>query len=254
MSSVAYNLTRKLEWMGRTLRRIDDAGEIRDWVAAMSAINGLLKQVDIKICSDDWQPWCKSKGVKRDSSERVWESKDSIKSKTKINRLEVNRKFSLNEKLRKTSTKKVGLKNPIPKKLVPPRVQVEVDDTEMIDPNTNVPKVVHTIQEEAGSESPKLNGILSDDVEVKKKLLLLAPITEGKIRSIWRGALIKRLEATRYDGCEYKGILAEWHPREHLLEDIAKTLNRSYKEDMTENLRKFLVEVTAKYHKERGYF
>ena len=57
MSSVAYNLSRKLEWMARRIRRIDDAGEIKNWVEAMAAINCLLKEVDIKVYSDDWRPW-----------------------------------------------------------------------------------------------------------------------------------------------------------------------------------------------------
>ena len=57
MSSVAFNLTRKLEWMGRRLRYVDDAGEIRDWIAAMKAINCLIQEVHIKKCSNNWQPW-----------------------------------------------------------------------------------------------------------------------------------------------------------------------------------------------------
>ena len=59
MSSVEWNLTRKLEWMGRRLRYIDAAGEIKEWVAAMSTINSLLKQVEIKRCSNNWMPWSK---------------------------------------------------------------------------------------------------------------------------------------------------------------------------------------------------
>ena len=57
MSSVAYNLSRKLEWMSRRIRRIDVAGEIKDWVEAMSAINSLLNEVDVKEYNDDWRPW-----------------------------------------------------------------------------------------------------------------------------------------------------------------------------------------------------
>jgi len=60
MSSLAYNLTRKLEWMGRRLRHINDTTEIQDWVATMKAINCLPKEVDIKSCCDDWQPWSQS--------------------------------------------------------------------------------------------------------------------------------------------------------------------------------------------------
>ena len=78
MSSVAYNLTRKLEWMGRRLRRIDKAAEITNWISAMKDINCLLKEVDIKECKDTWwRPWSKrvQRGKKEgtiDQKERAW--------------------------------------------------------------------------------------------------------------------------------------------------------------------------------------
>ena len=61
ISSIAYNITRKMEWMGRRLRYIDEAEDIKEWVAAMSALNALLKEVDSKGCLDNWKPW-KKKG------------------------------------------------------------------------------------------------------------------------------------------------------------------------------------------------
>ena len=61
MSSVAYNITRKIEWMGRRLRYINDAGEIKEWVSAMSALNALVNEVDIKASSDNWRPWKRTK-------------------------------------------------------------------------------------------------------------------------------------------------------------------------------------------------
>ena len=67
MSSVAYNLSRKLEWMARRVRRIDDAWEIKNWVEAMTAINCLLKEVDTRVYTDDWKPW----GVKRDKEKNI---------------------------------------------------------------------------------------------------------------------------------------------------------------------------------------
>ena len=57
MSSVAYNLWRKLEFMSRRLRHIDDVGKIKEWIVAMTAINRLLKEIDIKEYTDDWRPW-----------------------------------------------------------------------------------------------------------------------------------------------------------------------------------------------------
>ena len=66
MSSVKYSIKRKIEWMGRRLRYIDGAGEIKEWAAAMSALNVVLKEVDIKGSSDNWRPWKWSKEVARE--------------------------------------------------------------------------------------------------------------------------------------------------------------------------------------------
>ena len=63
MSSAAYNLAKKFEWMARRLRHIDDASEINIWIGAMTAINRLLKEFEVKVYSDDWKPWRK-KGKK----------------------------------------------------------------------------------------------------------------------------------------------------------------------------------------------
>ena len=41
-----------MEWMARRLRYIDGAGEIKEWAAAMSALNVVLKEVDFKDSSD----------------------------------------------------------------------------------------------------------------------------------------------------------------------------------------------------------
>ena len=64
MSSAAYNLSRKFEWMARRLRKIDDVAEIKDWIATMSAINRLLKEFEFKEYRDTWKPW-KKKGMKQ---------------------------------------------------------------------------------------------------------------------------------------------------------------------------------------------
>ena len=59
MSSIAYHLTRNMDWMGKRLQHIDDAAGILNWVSAMKEINGLLKEVDIKEHKDTWRPWSK---------------------------------------------------------------------------------------------------------------------------------------------------------------------------------------------------
>ena len=59
--SVALNLSKKLEWMSRRLRWIDDAAEIQQWISAMTSINTLLKGVGKKkeTYRDGWKPWKK---------------------------------------------------------------------------------------------------------------------------------------------------------------------------------------------------
>ena len=143
MSSLAYNLKRKLEWLGRRLRWIDAPGEIVEWVAAMREVNNLLKEVQSKRCSDDWQPWCKREGgVKKDlidGKPRSWRLSGRIsvpESKKVSMEPDKNRhggiipKLFLNDRLlkdvsmdgSKVSTTPMGL---------PPRVEVELDDPEM---------------------------------------------------------------------------------------------------------------------------
>ena len=69
MSSVAWNLSRKLEWMGRRLRKIDDVGGIRDKISAMAAINALLKEVAVKTYKDEWRPWREKKNTQKKEKE-----------------------------------------------------------------------------------------------------------------------------------------------------------------------------------------
>ena len=46
-----------MEYMARRLRHIDDVGKIKEWIEAMTAINRLLKDTEIKEYRDDWTPW-----------------------------------------------------------------------------------------------------------------------------------------------------------------------------------------------------
>ena len=143
MSSIAYNLTRKLEWMGRRLRYIDNANEIKDWVTTMKTINSLLKDVDIKSCKDSWKPWRKREyGVKKDLSKRVFESKVSLNPSKKRRNEETFPKLSLNENVIKDMRKKEAWLLPITPKALPPSVQLEVDDLDMKDLIGTIVKVI----------------------------------------------------------------------------------------------------------------
>ena len=45
MTSVAYNLSKKLEWMGRRLRWIDEAKDLKSWIETMQSVNELMQLV-----------------------------------------------------------------------------------------------------------------------------------------------------------------------------------------------------------------
>ena len=79
MSSVAYNITRKMEWMGRRLRHIDEPVDIKKWVTAMSALNSLLKEVDIIGSPDNWKPWERTNDAVKEDLRRKGEVKRSHK-------------------------------------------------------------------------------------------------------------------------------------------------------------------------------
>ena len=70
-----------MEWMGRHLRKIDDVADIKDWVSAMREINGLLMEVEIKDCKDNWSPWCK--GEQRGKSEGTIDHMQSMRHNLK---------------------------------------------------------------------------------------------------------------------------------------------------------------------------
>ena len=66
MTSLAWNIKRKMEWMGRKLRKIDDAAELINWASALRELNSVLKELDFKEYKDNWKPWSqrKKKGKK----------------------------------------------------------------------------------------------------------------------------------------------------------------------------------------------
>ena len=199
MSSIAYNISRKMEWMGRRLRYIDVAGEIKEWVVAMSALNCLLKELDIKSCSDNWTPWKRTKeGVKeglRKQGSQSWE--DSLASKT-------GRVAEMIERRSKTGrvTERIARRNiPCLVKGRPPRVQVDGDDVEMLDPKAAVLKMLEQPQREFWSDNLDGDGDVSAQEEATKDKLKtnmrqgdLSLTDKIKKREIWRKGLLERVK------------------------------------------------------------
>ena len=236
MSSVAFNLTRKLEWMGRRLRKLDDVREITEWVNSMTAINCLLKEVDIKPCSDNWRPWSKiENGVKNDLRNtalgRIASRKPNKQYGCEGKKWKLSREDNAKQE-KKTDTKI----KPIAWRGLPPRVQLAEDDTEMA-------------LNEIGSLAQKKDlGYSTEDTMVPNSM----PKKENVVREVWRNALLEIWSKDRFKGCTYFGRpnIAEWHPNEELLRDIARKLNRDYETEMTDNLKQFLTTVTIRYYKD----
>ena len=142
MSSIAYNLSRKMEWMGRRLRHIDDAAEILNWVSAMKEINSLLKEVDIKEHKDTWKPWNKRDlgGKKMGSIVQRASTKPTLKN-WKMETIPIG---GLKERSGKKLKKKEELKlltaeaNPSRVWGRSQRVEIDGDDVEMLDPKAAV--------------------------------------------------------------------------------------------------------------------
>ena len=138
MSSIKYNIKRKIEWMGRRLRYIDGPEEIKEWAAAIRALNVVFKEVDIKGSSDNWKPWKRSKVEAREDSmtmgSQSWEGTVASKKGMGTEMIEKRKK-------------------PFLAKLRPPRVQVDGDDEEMLHRKAAVMEMLNTPQKEKWSES-----------------------------------------------------------------------------------------------------
>ena len=90
--------------MSRRLRHIDDVGKILEWIQAMTAINKLLKEIDIKEYRDEWRPWRERKKM---GMVRKMDIDDEEPAKG------VKKKQELLPPLRSptTRTKKIGIKD-----------------------------------------------------------------------------------------------------------------------------------------------
>ena len=111
--------------MGRRLRRIDDAADIKNWASAMRELNWLLKEVEIKEYKDNWRPW--STGNRRGdiqsknvgTKEQLTSSKPYLFSRTSETVPQVGLEESSGTDL---------MNNVDRKRSRPPRVEVEGDD------------------------------------------------------------------------------------------------------------------------------
>ena len=126
-----------MEWMGRRLRWIDGTEEIKKWAAAMSALNVVLKDLDIKGYSDNWRPWKRPIKVGKTDSRKMGSQswKGTVASK-------------------KGTTETLERRiHPNLSEVRPPSVQVEWDDEDMRDSKAAVMEMLKTPQTETLSDS-----------------------------------------------------------------------------------------------------
>ena len=210
MSSIAYNLTRKMEWMGRRLRKIDDVDDIKQWVSAMREINDLLKEVDIKECENTWRPW----------SQRIQRGKRV----GKIDQGEVSSGSDIqnNEELKMLTAEEL----PHRATIRPPRVEVEGDDVEMLDPKAAVMKMLRDAEDQ--QERIKPQGELSLYEKKKNK-------------EMWRNGVLERVKKEKVPveywdrNRNFRGLIADCAPqgvRVAVIKDLGyeETIDYLYKE------------------------
>ena len=176
MSSLAWNIKRKMEWMGRNLRKIDDVAELINWASALRELNSVLKELDIKEYKDNWRPWIQrnKQGMKGGRTDQV-ESNDLYLLRQKMVTVpQVDLEESSGSDLMNNGERKWSR---------PPRVEVEGDDIERLAPKAAVMKMLNDakeLQENTLQERNKPNGELSLEVKIKN-------------REIWRMGMLERL-------------------------------------------------------------
>ena len=148
MSSIAYNLTTKLEWMGRKLRKIDDAADIKNWASAMRELNCMLKEVEIKEYKDNWRPWRKRniQGKKEGTTDQLASTEPYLLSRMRVTVPQVGLEESSGSDLMNNVDRKWSR---------PPRVQVEGDDVDLLDPKAAVMKMLKEAKEQQEKTQPQ---------------------------------------------------------------------------------------------------
>ena len=154
MSSLAWNIKRKMEWMGRNLRKIDNAVELIKWASALRELNSVLKELDIKEYKDNWRPW----------SQRDKQGKNGVTTDQRSS----NEPFLLSRE--RVTVPQVGLEESSGSDLMnngkrkwsrPPKVEVEGDDVEWLAPKAAVMKMLNDakeLQEKTQQEKKNIDG------------------------------------------------------------------------------------------------
>ena len=254
--------------MARKIRRIDDAGEIKDWVEAMASINRLLKELDIKSYKDEWRPWrlqgMKGKqsypnghedgGLKKDLNDRLLNDNEADETtlETRVPKameMEVEDGQMKKEKVLKMLMPNLrspfsqgimrgnwGIKGMGVKKDTAKKETVKVAAQIPLTGNMTVPHDVGTNSWETEDDGPAL--------------------TNDQIRKLWGDELHRRMREKGYNcGVEWS-LSREWNTGRTLLKSIAEAINRDGTKDLGRkdlNLKTFLDNESNMYFKTGKY-
>ena len=248
--SVALNLSKKLEWMSRRLRWIDDAYEIQQWILAMTSINSLLKGVgkEKETYTDGWKPWKKKENLGTENTKEQLDRRGRLKDRNKGKATCRQTEVTLGEKgieeaglVLKESNRICDLGNTWHKGK---RRRLREAQT----PRVDVREEWKTV--DAGVK------LTDKDIEMTVDQKITEDTAKVEMVTLWRRELHKRLTEGHWDdkGCEYKDLLGEWHPTEALLCDIANAIDRSGCSDLKDNdLRNLLVYDITNFYKKRNW-
>ena len=154
LSTTQY-LSRKLNWMGRKLRFMNDATTIKEWTEAMDCV---FKSLDTfsrnKDVSTPTQIWIKKMEIHRGQNINVLSLHVDSKIKEKV--VKKAKRITVKKK-RKLSIREINSSKPEQagsmevdgdvSRSRPPRVEVEGDDVDMCDPKAAVMKMLREAKE-----------------------------------------------------------------------------------------------------------
>ena len=230
MSSIAYNLSKKLEWMARRLRRIDDVGDIMDWIKAMTAINSLLKDTDNdhKDYRDDWKPW-RQGNISRKGPKMDIEEVEPLKAVKKIDEKlmpplrspEPSASKELRKSTRSTTKGKTGIKD---------------DGGKIFGDNDGGKKKTTLDPKAAVLEMLKLS---KNQQEPNKRQVDLGLMKKKMNREIWRNDMLERVRKEKVpvehwgdvQSRNFRGLIEECTPqwvRVAVREDLGKQQRNNY--------------------------
>ena len=268
MSSVAFNLSRKLEWMSRKLRKLDDAGKIRDWVTTMAAINSLLKVVDGTAYSNDWQPWRKKentqKKILKDNETQLTSLENSVPGTKKMDVEESQGKGTKRLRMQRMPELKPAIStiSGTSQKLnkdhrYTPSAKREIKEVDVKKEKVNVKRWaqfsgIFKAANGIGIKTEATNN--EEQMEVDKGELVnreneakvgTTDLTNKQVRQLWKEELHRRLKKDgRNCGVEWSdGITREWNTGNTLLKSIAQVIDRDVVEDLDRkdcNLKSYL--------------